>query len=139
MMPNPQQASGRCLCGKVRFEIKVAPKWVGHCHCESCRRATGAPITTYVGYPVGSLRFITGAPRTFASSRGVKRGFCGDCGSPLTYQSEAYPGEVHLHISSLAEAADFQPQGHVFTREAMPWLKFDDGLPRYETLPDKTA
>ncbi len=41
---------GRCLCGAVEFEAQGAPKWVCWCHCESCRRHSGAPASV--------LRFI---------------------------------------------------------------------------------
>ena len=43
--------TGRCLCGAVGYRAIGEPKWIANCHCASCRRATGAPLTTYAGYP----------------------------------------------------------------------------------------
>ena len=40
---------GHCLCGQVTFEFTGSPLWCGHCHCESCRRATASPFTTWIG------------------------------------------------------------------------------------------
>ena len=43
---------GRCLCGAVRFRAWGPPKWVMWCHCDSCRRHSGAPASVlppYVG------------------------------------------------------------------------------------------
>src|SRR5690606_7998369 len=31
-----------------------------------------------------------GAPKYFASSNAIRRGFCGECGTPLTYESDSY-------------------------------------------------
>ena len=35
--------SGRCLCGAIKFEARGKPKGIFWCHCDSCRRHTGAP------------------------------------------------------------------------------------------------
>jgi hypothetical protein len=41
---------GRCLCGAVRFEARGRPKGVFWCHCNSCRRHSGAPVSVFVGF-----------------------------------------------------------------------------------------
>ena len=124
---------GRCLCGAIAFEVVGAPLWVGHCHCQSCRRNTGAAVATFVGLAADQFRYGQGTPRVFASSPGVRRGFCADCGTPLTYQADQYPGEVHVYVSTFDHPHAFPPQLHVFVSEAIPWLHLDDGLPRYRT------
>ena len=40
-------ASGKCLCGAVRFRMRFPSKWVAHCHCTMCRRAHGAAFVTF--------------------------------------------------------------------------------------------
>src|SRR5215470_6120311 len=42
-------AAGKCLCGKVAFEIDVPARWAWHDHSPSSRRAHGAAYATYVG------------------------------------------------------------------------------------------
>jgi hypothetical protein len=37
---------GGCLCGSVRYRIVGTSKSIGHCHCESCQKASGAPFVT---------------------------------------------------------------------------------------------
>ncbi len=124
---------GGCLCGALRFEARGRPLWVAHCHCQSCRRNTGSAFATFVGFANEGFAYVAGAPKTYASSPGVTRGFCGACGTPLTYQAERYPGEVHVYVCTLDRPQDFVPRAHVHTGEQLPWLRLDDGLPRYLT------
>jgi hypothetical protein len=124
---------GGCLCGSIVFQYEGPPNWTLHCHCESCRRATSSPMTTWISVPRSSFRFLKGAPRHFASSQGVRRGFCEHCGSPLTYESERIPDEVHLYAASLVTGATVVPNRHVFVSEQLPWFEVLDELPRYAT------
>ena len=49
---------GRCLCGAVRFTADGPPKWTGYCHCQSCRRHTGAPVSAYAGFEAANVRLL---------------------------------------------------------------------------------
>jgi len=40
----PEKLTGGCLCGAVRYETTMKPFKVSYCHCESCRKATAAPV-----------------------------------------------------------------------------------------------
>jgi hypothetical protein len=115
--------TGGCLCGAVRYRIEGAPLWSAFCHCESCRRATGAPVTAYAGFKPEQVTFTQGTFRRYASSPGVSRGFCGDCGSPLTFESERWPGEIHIHLGTLDTPEALAPQGEAFAKERIAWLK----------------
>ena len=122
---------GGCLCGAIRYRFEGEPLWVAHCHCTSCRRNTGAAFATFVGVRASGFTYLLGAPQRFESSPGVFRSFCGRCGTPLTYEAEKYPGEVHLNIGSLDEPDPFRPQAHVHVAQQIGWLELADSLPRY--------
>ena len=122
--------AGRCLCGAVRFRAEGAPKWVAHCHCESCRRQTGAAFATYAGYPTAAVTWTQGRPAAYASSPGVTRHFCATCGTPLAYVGSRWPGEIHLFVPTFDAPAEFVPQAHVNTDEQLPWIHLADGLKR---------
>lgn len=122
---------GRCLCGAVRFEYDGRENWCAHCHCESCRRATSAPIATFIGLPQERLRWIGREPAVFESSEGVWRMFCGRCGSPMGYTARRWPGEVHLYVASLENPESVTPEAHVCFAEHLSWLTIEDDLPRY--------
>jgi hypothetical protein len=80
---------GSCLCGAVRFEAEPAEHQCHACHCEMCRRWTGA---AFVAVPVApdAIRFDGGETiRVFRSSDWAERAFCGTCGSTLFYRVTA--------------------------------------------------
>ncbi len=126
--------TGKCLCGSIKFKIHGDPMWVSHCHCQSCRRNTGSVVATFVGLRKEQLSYTTGSRKFYESSPGVQRGFCADCGTPLTYEANWCEGEVHLYISTFDNPALFTPEKHVFFKEKIPWLEISDHLPRFETL-----
>jgi hypothetical protein len=114
--------TGGCLCGAVRFEARGAPKWTAYCHCNSCRKHSGAPVSAFAGFERSEVRFTLGMPSAFASSPGVKRGFCAACGSTLTYEGDRWPSEIHFHVGAFDAPQDFAPQGHAFAEERVSWL-----------------
>ncbi|MEE8271394.1 MAG: GFA family protein [Alphaproteobacteria bacterium] len=117
---------GGCQCGAIRYRLTGRPLWTAFCHCQSCRRATGSAVAAYAGYAADRFAYVAGAPRRHGSSSGVTRGFCGACGSPLTYEGERWPGEIHIHIGTLDQPEAFPPEGHAFAAERLPWLHFAD-------------
>ncbi len=114
---------GRCLCGAVRFQASGAPKWVIWCHCDSCRRHSGAPASVFVSFAEDAVTVTQGAITTYASSPGVERGFCARCGSTLTCSNEKLPNEVHFHIGAFERAAELAPTAEPFAGERLPWFE----------------
>ena len=93
---------GRCLCGAVRFAFDPAGVlWRGHCHCESCRRQTSSPFTTFFGLRNSAWRWTGAAPEIYRSSPGVRRYFCPTCGTPMAFASTRYPEETHFYAARL--------------------------------------
>jgi hypothetical protein len=119
------QHQGGCLCGAVRFVAEGPPLWVAFCHCASCRRATGAPVTAYAGFPTGRVRIGGETFASFSSSPRVRRGFCSRCGTPLSYAGERWPGELHLHLGAFDRPEALPPTGEAFKEERLPWLRLE--------------
>jgi hypothetical protein len=122
---------GRCFCGAVTFAFDGKPNWTLHCHCESCRRATSSPITTWLSVQRAAFWVTSGEMKYHASSPGVKRGFCGKCGSQLSYEADHIGDEIHLYAASLEDPGVVRPERHVFASEQLPWFETADDLPRY--------
>ena len=125
----PETLTGQCACGSVSFTASPDDFWVCYCHCSDCRKATGAPVSTYVGVKLADVSF-QGSPKKFATSQGVSRAWCQRCGTPISYESVRWPGEIHFHIGIFDHPEDLVPTGHVYTKDQLPWFRIDDDLPR---------
>lgn len=123
---------GGCLCGAVRYEINASLRKTSLCHCEDCRRASGAPVVAWTFFPHGTLRVLKGKPRLLVHA-GRERTFCADCGTPLSFFDPEIPDEMEVTTCSLDHAfLAPQPEDHNWISDALPWLKVDDELPAYE-------
>jgi len=95
--------TGGCQCGAVRFSIEKLGR-PSMCHCRMCQKAFGAiggALVTALG-----LMWTRGAPKMFQSSNKVERGFCADCGTPLTF---VYPGGTEVAICAFDDPAVAPP------------------------------
>lgn len=79
--------SGGCQCGAVRFRVRGQLEHSSICHCRMCQKAFGAYYAPLVTVSEAGFRWTRGEPKRFASSNLVRRGFCADCGTPLTYET----------------------------------------------------
>ncbi len=122
--------TGRCLCGAVRYRFEGQPNWQAHCHCESCRRATSSPITSFFAVDHDRIAWSGTAPHLYESSPGIFRSFCPGCGSPLTYQSDVRTHEVDVYALTLDAPEHFEADTHVMWNERLPWLQIVDDLPK---------
>ncbi|WP_042674698.1 GFA family protein, partial [Xanthomonas citri] len=83
-MDTSSEYSGGCQCGAVRFHVRGALADASICHCRMCQKAFGAYYAPLVSVRGTEFRWTRGEPKRFASSTVVQRGFCADCGTPLT-------------------------------------------------------
>jgi len=113
---------GGRLCGAVRFVTTGNPKGVFWCHCQSCRRHSGAPVSVFVAVERDAYTVTKGEITKFKSSRGTTRGFCRTCGSTLTCESVKLPTKTHFHVGAFDDARRFEPSKHFFRDEQLPWL-----------------
>ncbi len=131
--------TGGCACGAVRYETGGAPRVMANCHCRDCQQATGSGYAPLVHLAEGTFRMTNGEPRWFdrRGDRGtvVRRGFCGDCGSPL-FQVNASTEAWWIYAASLDNPATYAPSMEMFTSSAQPWDTMHPDLPKYERMPD---
>lgn len=120
---------GHCYCGAVRFEISGDSDWIGHCHCESCRRASGSVMTTFAGFDESQVIYTGAIPNRYTTGDGVTRSFCGQCGSPVAYQRSDTPNSIHMQLGLFDDIDALPPRDHSFLDEKVSWLNADDHLP----------
>lgn len=131
-MSAPAVTTGRCLCGDIQYAFSGAPDRVFHCHCESCRRHVSSPVATFVCVFHDMFRFTKGPPQSYVSSPGVRRSFCLRCGSPIAYEADRIPNEIHLYHGTLTDPGAVRPTAHVHVEGQLDWFEVLDDLPRYE-------
>lgn len=136
-MSDEGKITGGCLCGAIRYEADEPPFWTGYCHCRMCQRAYGNAFGLFADFRKNVFRFTQGGPKTYKSSAWVERGFCGNCGTPLTFRyleplirSERRLGLIGISLGSLDHPEDVHPTEHGYVDSQLPWLSIEDGLPR---------
>lgn len=128
---------GHCLCGHTSFSYQGCQTWACFCHCNDCRRNCAAPVVAFIGVRLDGFTWVSGgvagkAPKHYASSPGVKRFFCDQCGTPMAFKAEEYEGEIHLYAPTLEDPQDFKPEFHVHFGSKLHWLHLSDDLYQYE-------
>jgi hypothetical protein len=126
----PPRATGRCLCGAVKIEIRGALRDVVVCHCGQCRRHHGAPP----GYTSASLSdlVITGQRnlKWFQSSENARRGFCRICGSSLFWEP-SNEGRIAIAAGCLDKPTDLHTIRHIFVADKGDFYEITDGLEQW--------
>lgn len=77
--------TGGCQCGAVRFRAESLGR-ASICHCRMCQKAFGSFVGPFV--TGRGVVWTRGEPKRFQSSNIAKRGFCADCGTPLTIEDD---------------------------------------------------
>lgn len=127
-----QAIEGGCLCGAVRYRAVGGTTARSLCHCQSCRMASGAPSVAWAVFRAEDFAFVKGEPARFASSPGVLRTFCGQCGTPLTYQSESRPQSVDVTTITLDAADHFAPTIEIWLEDKVAWERTNESCKQYQ-------
>jgi hypothetical protein len=116
--------TGGCQCGAVRYALFSEPTGPSICHCRMCQKAFGNYFAALTGVPTEDLIWTKGQLGVFRSSEAVERGFCRDCGTPLTYR-QVDTSRICVSIGSLDEPGRVTPEIQ---------YGIEGRLPAFETL-----
>lgn len=132
-------ATGGCQCGRVRYALYVTPQNSHVCHCRMCQRATGGLFAALAGAPKSEFAWTAGEPAFFASSNLAQRGYCRDCGTPLSFAYDMPEARFYVTIGSLddPESAPIIMQYGIESR--LSWVKLCDEVPAEKTGEDPKA
>lgn len=127
--PNePLVLTGGCQCGAVRYTARPTSNEAYYCHCRMCQKAFGNIFATFFNIAREDVTWETREPDSFASSKIARRGFCRECGTPLTF---AYDGSkrMDLSVGSLDRPEVMKPVMHVGVDARLAPFAHADGLP----------
>lgn len=127
--------TGGCHCGKVRDRAESEPEHHALCHCEDCRRWSGAPVVGWIAFKADAL-VVTGELGTYQSSTQGERQFCPACGTGLFYRNEAaLPGLIDVQSGTLDDLAANPPGAQIMVKDRLPWMDGVNDLPGFRTYP----
>ena len=124
---------GQCFCAGVVYQITPPTDFAGHCHCQSCRQASGAPMLSWTSVPNPQFNLLRGHElvRDYASSERVTWSFCGRCGTTLFYRSQSTPEKTYITVASLTSPLDRPLESHVSYEEKPAWFDLSPEVPRF--------
>lgn len=126
------EIAGGCQCGAVRYCVASLGR-SSVCHCRMCQRAFGSFYAALV--VTHGLVWTTGQPRYFASSNLSRRGFCADCGTPLSLEN--FDDDlVEIATGSLDDPELAPPTLQINHRYA---CSFSDGIGNLPVPDEKTV
>ena len=122
------------MCGAVRYRLHGDFSYSAHCHCRSCQRAVGAGFVTYTAVPPANFELTKDNLSIFASSPGVQRGFCNNCGTSLTYAGEKWT-DIAVLSATLDDPTAAVPTSNVYVEHKQPWVALDESLKKFAQFP----
>ncbi len=128
---------GGCQCGALRYVARVEHDEAYYCHCRMCRKAFGNLFGAFFDAPRNSVRWEGGEPAYFHSSKIARRGFCRECGTPLTFEYLGAEQKMDLSVGSLDEPGKLRPVAHFGVESLVRPFFTEDGLPKSRTEDDE--
>ncbi len=116
--------SGGCHCGAVRYQVTARPLAVNACHCDDCKRLSGATFGLYLHVGKGGLLVQQGEFDTFrrtggsGNQIGIER--CSACGTRMWHLPDVAPDLVILCAGTLDDPSWAVPTSHIFIEQAAP-------------------
>lgn len=123
---------GHCRCGSVIMKAHAEPNFSVYCHCDDCRRSSGAPVTASVAFPKDAI--VWEATETLARYRNgtATRLFCRQCGSPVAQEHDSVSDRTFFNTGFMDDPSAFPPAAHTFATKQLDWLRLADDLPRHD-------
>lgn len=129
---------GRCLCGRVGFEISGELPRLYQCHCSLCRRVTGSSANAAMIVDHEQFEWLRGAElvREYATETDYKSHFCSHCGSPLpnpTRDDSAWWVPVGL----LDDSGELELAMHLYVDSKAGWDTIPNAGEQHAEMPDR--
>jgi hypothetical protein len=131
--------TGGCFCGAVRYEFNEDPVMVRNCHCDSCRKVTGAAFATNVFVKEEDLTMLQGELTTFDhvadSGNARAQEFCAKCGTSVFSLGARTKGMKAIRIGTIDDASGLEPMANVYTARALSFSYIDETLENSDEMP----
>ncbi|CAO2657481.1 Nn.00g036070.m01.CDS01 [Neocucurbitaria sp. VM-36] len=151
--------TGHCTCKTITYALLAPPLVTNCCHCTYCQRETGSAFAINSLIEAYSFRItsptqpvLTGIP-SLSSPAGDKHlvAHCPKCTTALYAYYGGNRSWVFVKVGTMDDGsrARVQPDAHIFTRTAVPWVDlrseeergvrvFDEYYPREEVWSEES-
>lgn len=136
-IPQPPHKGG-CICGEVRYRLDARPMAANACHCDACKKLTGATNLLMIVGP--REKFVAEGStdryrRTAESGRQVDIVRCKNCGVRMWHEPLAAPHLVFIAVGTLDDPSWVVPASHIWVEKASPGVLFQDDAIKVEGQP----
>src|SRR5262249_2249067 len=128
-IPAPPYQGG-CLCGAVRYRLDARPLGVNACHCDDCKKLSGATSILMVLAARAALVHEKGDVARYRkradSGREIDIVRCVVCGIRLWHEPLSSPQLVFVAAGTLDDSSWAIPASHIWTGKAASGMRFED-------------
>lgn len=127
---------GKCLCGRVEFEVLGTIPLLYQCHCSLCRRQGGSASNTATIVTRERLQWLAGREHvsSWVKDTGFRSDFCSHCGSPVPNPLRGTP-YYWVPAGLLDDDGRLAIGVHLCTGSKASWETIASVGVKYETLP----
>lgn len=121
-----KKLQGSCLCGQVAYAIQAELKKFYYCHCEQCRKLTGAAHAANILAQPAEINWLKGEDKIkrydAPKGREFTHVFCTDCGSGLPFLNVA-DSTLLIPAGSLDTDCGIAVDRNIFWSESPDWYE----------------
>jgi hypothetical protein len=125
----PPPHRGGCLCGAVRYRLDARPLGVNACHCDDCRKLTGAANLLMLIAEHAAFTKEQGQTQSWRkradSGREIDIVRCAACGVRLWHEPLSAPNLVFIAAGTLDDPGWAIPASHIWIEKAAPTAVFE--------------
>ncbi len=123
------RATGGCLCGAVRYEVRGPLRDVVNCHCRRCRRTHGH-VAAYTAVEAADLVLLADRGLGWYRADGRDRGFCRTCGASVFWRAEGR-STISIAAGTVDEPTGLRTVAHIFADSQGDYYEIADDLRRH--------
>ena len=124
--------TGSCMCNKVTYTLKNGIEEIVHCHCQTCRKAHSAASSSVAKIMDEDFEINSGVEllKSYESSPGKQRYFCGNCGSQI-YAKKAGTPHLVLRMGTVDTNQTIPERCHIWLSDKASWYQLNLDIPGY--------
>jgi hypothetical protein len=128
----PFAATGRCLCGAVRFGLRGRLPSLGFCHCSKCRKVSGGPSNAVIVVKAERFEWLAGEAQrqSFSLASGWGTTFCRTCGCPVP-QAGRDGQRLWVPVGALDDDPELRISGHIWVGSKAKWEVICGDAPQF--------